>query len=115
MYIFFLQEKCRDFEENSWFDTMLFYGFRHDEIIESVDDDIKLLPTVVEKIIQPRLTGKINNSLSVTDEIVSSVCCRLCVNMVLEDLDEENMNKVKPLLIWTCFCVHNRRVSVYTG
>ena len=73
MYYFFLQEKCRDFEENSWFDTMLFYGFRHDEIIESVDDDIKLLPTVVEKIIQPRLTGKINNSLSVTDEIVSSV------------------------------------------
>jgi hypothetical protein len=55
---------------------MLFYGFRHDEIIESVDDDIKLLPTVVEKIIQPRLTGKIKNSLSVTDEIVSSVCCR---------------------------------------
>jgi len=52
---------------------MLFYGFRHDEIIESVDDDVKLLPTVVEKIIQPRLTGKINNSLSVTLTRLSAV------------------------------------------
>lgn len=59
--IFLLQESCRDFEENSWFDTMLFYGSKLEELVENVDDDVKLLPTIVEKIIQPRLTGKIGN------------------------------------------------------
>ncbi|XP_052087083.1 PAX3- and PAX7-binding protein 1-like [Mytilus californianus] len=64
-----LQESCRDFEENSWFDTMLFYGSKIEELVENVDDDVKLLPTIVEKIIQPRLTvfaEKIWDPLSTT-------------------------------------------------
>ncbi|XP_071134694.1 PAX3- and PAX7-binding protein 1-like [Mytilus edulis] len=64
-----LQESCRDFEENSWFDTMLFYGSKLEELVENVDDDVKLLPTIVEKIIQPRLTvfaEKIWDPLSTT-------------------------------------------------
>ena len=51
-----LQAKCRDFESMLWFESLLFYGCEEREQ-ERGDVDVALLPTVVEKVLLPKLTG----------------------------------------------------------
>ncbi|KAK3577424.1 hypothetical protein CHS0354_032273 [Potamilus streckersoni] len=50
-----LEENCADFEEKRWFECLLFYGFKEGEPIDKEDDDVKLLPSIVEKILIPKL------------------------------------------------------------
>ncbi|XP_036204100.1 PAX3- and PAX7-binding protein 1 isoform X3 [Myotis myotis] len=50
-----LEAKCRDFENMLWFESLLFYGCEEREQ-EREDVDIALLPTIVEKVILPKLT-----------------------------------------------------------
>ncbi|ELW62046.1 GC-rich sequence DNA-binding factor 1 [Tupaia chinensis] len=50
-----LEAKCRDFENMLWFESLLFYGCEEREQ-EKDDVDIALLPTIVEKVILPKLT-----------------------------------------------------------
>ncbi|XP_059561575.1 PAX3- and PAX7-binding protein 1-like [Myotis daubentonii] len=50
-----LEAKCRDFENMLWFESLLFYGCEEREQ-EREDVDIALLPTMVEKVILPKLT-----------------------------------------------------------
>lgn len=50
-----LEAKCRDFETMLWFESLLFYGCEEREQ-EREDVDIALLPTIVEKVILPKLT-----------------------------------------------------------
>ncbi|XP_006886859.1 PREDICTED: PAX3- and PAX7-binding protein 1 [Elephantulus edwardii] len=47
--------KCRDFESMLWFESLLFYGCEEWEQ-EKDDVDVALLPTIVEKVILPKLT-----------------------------------------------------------
>ena len=56
--IYFLQERCKDVEEMRWFDSLLFYGFEESNPIDKEDDDNKLLPAVVDKIVLPKLSCK---------------------------------------------------------
>ncbi|XP_072254311.1 PAX3- and PAX7-binding protein 1 isoform X2 [Pyxicephalus adspersus] len=54
-----LEPKCRDFESMMWFECLLFYGC--DENADKEDADVALLPSLVEKVILPKLTGVAEN------------------------------------------------------
>nr|XP_034971528.1 PAX3- and PAX7-binding protein 1 isoform X2 [Zootoca vivipara] len=50
-----LEDKCQDFESMLWFESLLFYGCEeYDQ--EKDDADVSLLPTIVEKVVLPKLT-----------------------------------------------------------
>lgn len=49
------QADSQDFEDTQWFETLVFYGCLPD-LEDTNTDDVKLLPTITEKIIVPRLT-----------------------------------------------------------
>ncbi|XP_069492435.1 PAX3- and PAX7-binding protein 1 isoform X2 [Ambystoma mexicanum] len=51
-----LEARCSDFEKMSWFESLLFYGCEESEQ-DQEDVDISLLPTLVEKLILPKLAG----------------------------------------------------------
>lgn len=56
---FFLQENAKDFEDCRWYECCAFYGFREYVISAAEDEDnVKLIPSIVEKVILPKLTGK---------------------------------------------------------
>ncbi|KAG6934542.1 PAX3 and PAX7 binding protein 1, partial [Chelydra serpentina] len=50
-----LEGKCQDFESMLWFESLLFYGCEEQEQ-EKDDADISLLPTIVERVVLPKLT-----------------------------------------------------------
>nr|XP_056714457.1 PAX3- and PAX7-binding protein 1 [Euleptes europaea] len=50
-----LEDKCPDFESMLWFESLLFYGCEEHEQ-EKDDADVSLLPTIVEKVVLPKLT-----------------------------------------------------------
>ncbi|NXA49096.1 PAXB1 protein, partial [Nothocercus julius] len=50
-----LEGKCRDFETMLWFESLLFYGCEEQDQ-EKDDADISLLPTIVERVVLPKLT-----------------------------------------------------------
>lgn len=45
-----------DFEDSSWFNTLIFMGYKDGEKIDKSDDDLRILPSVVDKLIVPKLT-----------------------------------------------------------
>ncbi|XP_033002829.1 PAX3- and PAX7-binding protein 1 isoform X2 [Lacerta agilis] len=50
-----LEDKCQDFESMLWFESLLFYGCEeYDQ--EKDDADVSLLPTIVERVLLPKLT-----------------------------------------------------------
>lgn len=51
-----LQENCKDFEELRWYESLIFYGFKEGEPVDKEDDDVKLLPAIVDKILLPKLS-----------------------------------------------------------
>ncbi|XP_060072979.1 PAX3- and PAX7-binding protein 1-like isoform X2 [Ylistrum balloti] len=52
-----LEANGQDFEDTQWFETLVFYGCQPEDTEQEMNnDDIKLLPTIVEKIIVPRIT-----------------------------------------------------------
>ncbi|OCT91246.1 PAX3- and PAX7-binding protein 1 [Xenopus laevis] len=55
-----LEANCRNFESLRWFECLLFYGCEEKEY-DKEDADIVLLPSLVEKVILPRLTGIAEN------------------------------------------------------
>ncbi|XP_063249678.1 PAX3- and PAX7-binding protein 1 isoform X2 [Prinia subflava] len=50
-----LEGKCQDFETMLWFESLLFYGCEEQEQVKD-DADISLLPTIVERVVLPKLT-----------------------------------------------------------
>ncbi|XP_032650818.1 PAX3- and PAX7-binding protein 1 isoform X2 [Chelonoidis abingdonii] len=50
-----LEGKSQDFESMLWFESLLFYGCEEQEQ-EKDDVDISLLPTIVERVVLPKLT-----------------------------------------------------------
>ncbi|XP_071112400.1 PAX3- and PAX7-binding protein 1-like [Haliotis cracherodii] len=52
-----IEENCGDFEESQWYACLVFLGLHNEEDEASIeDDDVKLLPAIVDKIILPKLT-----------------------------------------------------------
>lgn len=54
-----LDENCKDLEKMEWYETIMKYGYKPTETeAELIDDpDIRLIPTLIEKIILPKITG----------------------------------------------------------
>lgn len=54
-----LERDCKALEKMEWYETLMKYGFKSDETeAQLVDDpDIRLIPSIVEKIILPKITG----------------------------------------------------------
>lgn len=55
------QAECANFEYMLWFESLLFYGFEENSILQKGEADISLLPAIVEKVILSKLTGKDQN------------------------------------------------------
>lgn len=55
-----LDENCKDFERMEWYETIMKYGFKSNETESDLTDDpdIRLMPTLIEKILLPKVTGK---------------------------------------------------------
>jgi GC-rich sequence DNA-binding factor len=49
-----LEPSCPDFEDSRWFNSLVFYG--HAEGQEPADDDLKLIPNIVDKVLMSKLT-----------------------------------------------------------
>ncbi|KAH9508979.1 PAX3- and PAX7-binding protein 1 [Bulinus truncatus] len=75
-----LDENCVDFEDSEWFNSLVFLGFREGEHTDVSDDDLKLLPSIVEKLILPKLTFLVEN---VWDPLSTTQTARL-VNLTLK-------------------------------
>lgn len=52
------QARCKDFEETKWYESLIFFGFKSTDILQIEDDDIKLIPGIIEKVIVPKLNCK---------------------------------------------------------
>lgn len=55
-----VQRECENFEYMLWFESLLFYGFDEQSALQRGDGDNGLLPSIVEKVIVSRLTGRKN-------------------------------------------------------
>lgn len=51
------QEPCPTFEYMLWFESLLFFGFEEHTTLQKDDEDIGLLPAIVEKVILTKLAG----------------------------------------------------------
>ncbi|XP_028277282.1 PAX3- and PAX7-binding protein 1 [Parambassis ranga] len=51
-----LDAQCANFEYMLWFESLLFYGFEENTILQRGDGDIGLLPAIVERVIVSKLT-----------------------------------------------------------
>jgi len=52
-----LQPSCAEFENSRWFRSLLLYGDTTDNS-DGDDLDLKLIPSIVEKVLLAKLTGK---------------------------------------------------------
>eukprot|EP00058_Branchiostoma_floridae_P004282 XP_002589770.1 hypothetical protein BRAFLDRAFT_115258 [Branchiostoma floridae] len=52
-----LEANAQDLEDMAWYDSLLFYGFRETTQLTKDDPDVKLLPSIVEKVVLQKLTG----------------------------------------------------------
>ncbi|XP_045198488.1 PAX3- and PAX7-binding protein 1-like [Mercenaria mercenaria] len=84
-------ERCKDFEEMRWFDSLLFYGFEEGETIDKDEDDNKLIPAIIDKVVLPKLSYLAEN---VWDPLSTSHTCRFVklVKKLLKDYPTVNAN-----------------------
>ncbi|XP_013387497.1 PAX3- and PAX7-binding protein 1 [Lingula anatina] len=73
-----LQVNCPDFEEMRWYETLMFYGYKEGQQLEDSDQDLKLLPTIVDKILLSRIKALVEDvwdpmSSSETTNLVRTV------------------------------------------
>lgn len=75
-----LDENCKDFERMEWYETVMKYGYKPNETESELadDPDIRLMPTLVEKIILPKVTEFIEKAF---DPVSSTQTLRL-VNLL---------------------------------
>lgn len=54
-----LEKECKDLEKMEWYETAMKYGFKPNEIETQLldDPDIRLVPSLMEKIVLPKITG----------------------------------------------------------
>ena len=45
-------------ETMNWFEDLMFYGFREGEEPAVDDEDLQLVPRLVDKVVIPKLTGQ---------------------------------------------------------
>lgn len=54
-----LEKNCKVLEKMEWYETMMKYGFKAGETeAQLIDDpDIRFVPTIMEKMVLPKITG----------------------------------------------------------
>ena len=57
---FCVQDGCLEFERAKWYDTLILYGLKEGETEDGLkqDPDLQLVPTIIEKVLLPKLTRK---------------------------------------------------------
>ncbi|CAG5133243.1 unnamed protein product [Candidula unifasciata] len=75
-----LSEACEDFEDSHWFNSLMFLGFKEGDDMDISDDDLRTLPSLIEKLILPKLTFLIEN---VWDPLSTTQTARL-VNLTMK-------------------------------
>ena len=55
-----MQKESREFEEINWYEALMFYGYREGESIDIMDSDVKILPSMVDKVMLPKCTGRLS-------------------------------------------------------
>lgn len=52
-------DACKDLEKMEWYEAVMKYGFKSNETEAQLmdDPDIRLVPTLMEKIVLPKITG----------------------------------------------------------
>lgn len=53
------EKDCKDLEKMEWFESVMKYGFKSNETEAKLmdDPDIRFVPTLMEKIVLPKITG----------------------------------------------------------
>lgn len=46
-------------EDMVWFQVLMFFGFREGQEVDPADDDLQLIPNLVDLVVVPKLTGKL--------------------------------------------------------
>lgn len=54
-----MEKDCKDLEKMEWYENVMNYGYKPSEtVLQLIDDpDIRLVPTLMEKIILPKIAG----------------------------------------------------------
>ncbi|CAH1800187.1 unnamed protein product, partial [Owenia fusiformis] len=73
-----LDATCRNFEEMGWYEALMFFGFREGVETPSDEQDMKLVPSIIEKVIMSKITEYVSGvwdplSTSQTVQLVSVV------------------------------------------
>ncbi|XP_022100458.1 PAX3- and PAX7-binding protein 1-like [Acanthaster planci] len=84
-----LESDCHDLEEMPWYESMLFFGFQQSEDIDSEDLDASLIPSLVQKVVLPKLTDMVKE---VWDPVSSTQTNRLVslIHKLVEDYPTVN-------------------------
>lgn len=55
-----LDNDCKDLEKMGWYEIVMKYGFKPTETETQLldDPDIRLVPSLMEKIVLPKITGR---------------------------------------------------------
>ncbi|KAK7107892.1 PAX3- and PAX7-binding protein 1-like isoform X2 [Littorina saxatilis] len=69
-----LKEDCQDFEDMNWYNCLVFFGCESTQEVDPEDSDVKILPSIVEKVVIPKLTYLVE---SVWDPLSTTQTSRL--------------------------------------
>ena len=76
----------KEFEEMGWFEILMFYGYRegYDTMMSNDDDDVHLIPSLVERAVLPLVTSLVDNVWEVTSSQQTKRLSQL-VSRLMED------------------------------
>lgn len=52
-----LEDGCKRIEDMEWFQVLMFYGYRNGTDLDTSDEDLELIPRLVDLVVIPKLTG----------------------------------------------------------
>ena len=55
------QDSSEQLEDMLWFQVLMFFGFSEGREVDPEDDDLQLIPNLVDLVVIPKLTGRLSN------------------------------------------------------
>ena len=101
-----LQAKVKEFKEMGWFEILMFYGFRegYDTMMSNDDDDVHLIPSLVERAVLPLVTSLVDNVWEVTSSRQTKPLSQL-VSRLMEDYPTVSAES-KNTEVCVCVCAY---------
>ena len=53
-----MQAGCKRIEDMEWFQVLMFYGYRNGNDLDTADEDLELIPRLVDLVVIPKLAGE---------------------------------------------------------